>query len=203
MSGSKGKAKRTVPVTSWTTDTLREHLQVMHQAEDKFDQERDRRYTEVNLEKEKALRIKETADLSALKLAREIQNYKDEKANELRSQIESERGSYATQIELSSSMEKLQAELHGNMENLTVRMESQTRSTAELAQNIIALRSSLQGQGAGQSEQYDSIQRTRNLILTLAAVAAVVVSLFVGLRQKTPVVNVTPSVTTTTTTAHS
>ena len=53
-------------------------------------------------EREKALRIKETADLEALHLAREIQTYKDEKANELRAQIESERGNYATREDIAS-----------------------------------------------------------------------------------------------------
>ena len=61
---------------------------------DRFYEERDRRYNEVNIEREKALKIKETADLAALGLAREIQTYKDEKANELREQINSERGHY-------------------------------------------------------------------------------------------------------------
>jgi hypothetical protein len=54
-------------------------------------QERDRRYAEVATEKEKALRIKDAGDEKALNLARDIQVYKDEKANELRSQIERER----------------------------------------------------------------------------------------------------------------
>jgi chromosome segregation ATPase len=71
--------------------------------------EHDRRYSEVNVEREKALKIKETADLAALQLAREIQTYKDEKANELRSQIERERGTYATQSDLRASTEKLEA----------------------------------------------------------------------------------------------
>ena len=43
----------------------------------KFEAERDRRYGEVATERDKALA-----------LAREIQNYKDEKANDLRSQID-------------------------------------------------------------------------------------------------------------------
>jgi hypothetical protein len=42
--------------------------------------ERDRRYSEVSHEREKALKIKEEADKVALDLAREIQTYKDEKA---------------------------------------------------------------------------------------------------------------------------
>lgn len=67
-----------------------------------FAKERDRRYAEVNVEKEKALKIKEAADLAALQLAREIQTYKDEKANELREQINAERGLYATKDDLAA-----------------------------------------------------------------------------------------------------
>jgi hypothetical protein len=78
------------------TVPLREHLAALRDADLRFNEERDRRYAEVNIEREKALKIKETADLAALQLAREIQTYKDEKANELREQINSERGLYAT-----------------------------------------------------------------------------------------------------------
>ena len=71
--------------------------------------ERDRRYTEVGIEREKALKIKEIADLAALELAREIQQYKDEKANDLRSQIERERGTYVTHAELTSAVDRIEA----------------------------------------------------------------------------------------------
>lgn len=74
-------------------------------------EERDRRYSEVAAEREKALKIKEEADKVALTLAREIQTYKDEKANELRSQIERERGSYATQSDLRALGDRLEAKL--------------------------------------------------------------------------------------------
>jgi len=86
----------------WTIRTLKEHLEVLAA-------ERDRRYAEVNVEREKALKIKETADLAALQLAREIQTYKDEKANELREQISSERGLYATKEDVANSAAKLEA----------------------------------------------------------------------------------------------
>jgi hypothetical protein len=81
----------------------------LHLAEEKFQNERDRRYAEVKNAEEKALKVKEEADRTALSLAREIQTYKDEKANELRSQIERERGSYATQGDLKGAIEKLEA----------------------------------------------------------------------------------------------
>jgi hypothetical protein len=90
---------------------LPDHLEAIRALEYKLGEERDRRYAEVNIEKEKALKIKETADLAALQLAREIQTYKDEKANELRSQIERERGDYPTRSELASAVEKFEAQL--------------------------------------------------------------------------------------------
>jgi len=89
--------------------TLREYYDQRHTEYEKFMEERDRRYAEVALEREKALKIKETADLSALQLAREIQTYKDEKANELREQINSERGKYATKDDMANVTEKFEA----------------------------------------------------------------------------------------------
>jgi hypothetical protein len=75
------------------TVTLREHLEALRAAD-------DRRYTETTALQEKALLIKERADEVALSLAREIQTYKDTKANELREQIASERGLYVTKEQL-------------------------------------------------------------------------------------------------------
>jgi hypothetical protein len=114
-------------VSGWTTDTWAAHSTILREADaalqvererhhqieqdlrDKLQEEIDRRYAEVNVEREKALKIKETADRDALGLAREIQTYKDEKANELRSQIERERGSYTTQSDLRGAIEKVEA----------------------------------------------------------------------------------------------
>ena len=98
-------------ISGWTVDVYAAHNEAMRQSEEKFLLERDRRYTEVNIEKEKALKIKETADLAALSLARDIQIYKDEKANELREQINRERGNYASQTDLRAATEKMEATL--------------------------------------------------------------------------------------------
>lgn len=98
-----------VPITnvsSWTPDTVKEHLLALRQADKEFNDERDRRYTEVAQEREKALKIKDEADKNALLLARQIQDYKDEKANELRSQIEREQGDRATKDDLKKLEEK-------------------------------------------------------------------------------------------------
>ena len=113
--------------SEWTTSTLmalfvremqwRDREQ---QWRDKFDTERDRRYAENDLEREKALKIKDEGDKAAraikdesdkeaMRLAREIQVYKDEKANELREQISSERGLYATKEDLGNTAAKFEA----------------------------------------------------------------------------------------------
>ncbi len=89
--------------------TLKEYYDIVHDLQEKLQTERDRRYSEVNVEREKALKIKEEADKAALGLAREIQTYKDEKANELREQISSERNLYVTKPELESTLRELKA----------------------------------------------------------------------------------------------
>lgn len=115
-----GASVTTEPAAGSSTGTdvsLRDYFFALRQADERlrqrdlqFDEERDRRYKEVAaesdrrlgevaIEREKALKIKETADLAALGLAREIQTYKDEKANQLREQISAERGDYLTRTE--------------------------------------------------------------------------------------------------------
>lgn len=70
---------------------------------------------------QRALQIKEVADKDALRLAREIQTYKDEKANELRSQIEREQGERATKKELQDLADRIQEERHtGGLDTRTL-----------------------------------------------------------------------------------
>ncbi len=107
-------ARRYQPQTATTTQevvSLREHLEARITFEAALRAANDRRYAEVSSEKEKALKIKEEADKAALGLAREIQTYKDEKANELREQISSERGLYALKTDVIAATEKLEAQL--------------------------------------------------------------------------------------------
>ena len=74
--------------------SLLKHLKMLREADKQFALERDRRYAEVAIEREKALEIKNEADKAALALAREIQTYKDENADKLRAQFENERVGY-------------------------------------------------------------------------------------------------------------
>lgn len=95
----------------WTLSAYVAHNEALRVAEDKFQTERDRRYAEVRAEADKAIQIKESADLAALQLAREIQSYKDEKANELREQINAERGLYPTRTELLTAIDSLNLQI--------------------------------------------------------------------------------------------
>jgi hypothetical protein len=96
-------------VSGWTTDTLKLLLDERARLTREVSEERDRRYKEVNEEREKALKIKDTADRDALSLDRQIRDYKDEKANELREQINRERLLYATKDDVRSIGEKMEA----------------------------------------------------------------------------------------------
>lgn len=104
--------------------SLREHAAAIRECDAALAAERDRRYTEVASARAEALKIKEAGDAKALDLAREIQTYKDEKANELREQISSERGLYATKDDLAPVL---------------AFMASQTGNTAGVKSSVAAL----------------------------------------------------------------
>lgn len=96
-----GASETTDPAsgTSAATDVaLKEFIELDHKWLWRFLQERDRRYTEVQHERDKAEVI-----------ARETQTYKDMKANELREQIPAERGRYVTQNELTGAVNEIKA----------------------------------------------------------------------------------------------
>jgi hypothetical protein len=133
----------------WTVATLKAYTEAKERWEARFEHERDRRYAEVALEREKALKIKEEADKAALGLAREIQTYKDEKANDLRSQIERERGDYPTRPELTAAVEKIE----------------------QAIKPLAAFTSSEQGRSAGTTSTQTFVL---GLLITLATIAAAV-----------------------------
>lgn len=97
----------------------REHAAEVKSLQGNFNEERDRRYREVDEERAKALKIKENADKTAMELAREIQTYKDEKANELREQIGSERGLYAEKEAVDSRVTAVIRELETKIKPLS------------------------------------------------------------------------------------
>jgi hypothetical protein len=95
----------------WTITSYAYHNEAMRVVENNFMTERDRRYAEVNVEKEKALKIKETADLTALELARESQVYKDERNDAMREQSLKDNGIYATRDDLAEVVKGMEKAL--------------------------------------------------------------------------------------------
>ena len=84
---------------------LSKHLKALQKAERRFQAERDRRYADIRAGDLRALEVAADKDRRAEELRAENQAYKDEKANNLRSQIESERGTYVTRPELQPILE--------------------------------------------------------------------------------------------------
>jgi hypothetical protein len=93
--------------TKWTIETYAKHNEAMRKMEEKILIERDRRYAEVNIERQKALTIKETADSTALELAREAQVYKDERNDAIREQSLKQTGLYATHQDVAVMADKI------------------------------------------------------------------------------------------------
>ena len=94
----------------WSMQAYILHNESMRDMQQRVNEERDRRYKEVNVEKEKALKIKETADLAALSLARESQVYKDQQADVMREKNLAASGIYATNSDLQNVMQQMTAQ---------------------------------------------------------------------------------------------
>lgn len=79
------------------------------------------------------------------------------------------------------------------------------RTTTDLGSVVVGLRASLAGQGAGVDEATEAALRTRNTITTVVAIVvstlAIIVSLFIGLRNHSTPATTTTTNTTPTTTA--
>jgi hypothetical protein len=159
------------PPVGWTLETWAAHSKDMREMQDKLDAMNDRRLTEVQVEREKALRIKERADDKALDLARQIQSYKDEKANELREQISSERGEFASTTALTAAMDKIEAQL-------------------KPINDFIA---QAQGRGQGVNSSWQTLVAVGGLIVTMLMVGGTIVSVALYVtRQQVPVIQTQP-----------
>jgi Flp pilus assembly protein TadB len=99
-----------------------------------------------------ALAIKDRGDTEALRLAREIQVYKDEKANQLREQITGERGLYATKIDLAAAVDKIEVTIRPVINGMTLQ----------------------QGKGAGLDKGWAILI---GLAVFVSAIAAIIVSI--------------------------
>lgn len=106
--------------TGWTLEGYISHNELMRDAESKLYAERDKRYSEGNELRAMALKIKETADLTALELARESQVYKDERNDAMREQNLKETGVYATRDDLAVVFSKSEKALLSFTEEIKV-----------------------------------------------------------------------------------
>lgn len=104
-----------VGASGWTIETLKCHFDTLRAADRAADKELhvewDRRISEGATLRERALTVKEVADKEALRLSRENQNYKDEKADKLRDQSMTERGAYVTRADLTGAIERIESSL--------------------------------------------------------------------------------------------
>ena len=154
----------------WTVETYAAHNEAMRKESQRFEDERDRRYTEVNIEKEKALKIKETADLAALSLARESQTYKEQQNDALRDKNLSESGVYATNASLSKVADDIRASTDAAIQGLA-------NATAKTLSDFMTeikpfMNGSIQNEGQQRGTQITkaNLYAAVGLIATVAAV---------------------------------
>jgi hypothetical protein len=84
----------------WTVESYAAHNEALRLAEERLQAERDRRYAEVALEREKAIKIKDAADEEAMRIRRAQEAYREDHDNRFREQLKDERLTYATKTDL-------------------------------------------------------------------------------------------------------
>lgn len=99
------------PLQGWTIETYAAHNEAMRQEGWRFLAEQDRRYTEGAELRAVALKIKETADLAALTLARESQTLDQARLDALRDKTMGDSGIYATNSSVTASINELRVSL--------------------------------------------------------------------------------------------
>lgn len=153
-----------IRLVDWTIATWVAHSEAMRECNERFQAERDRRYTEVKIAEEQARRIKEQADRDALELSRQSQTYKDEKANELREQISRERGLYATKDDLKAAVDKMEA----------------------VIKPLVDFAATDRGRSQGIGSSWQILLAVIGLVFTLMGMASVAVTLVLYLSRTTP-----------------
>ena len=156
---------------NWTIATYAAHSEALRAADRRFNDERDRRYTEVNIEKEKALKIKETADLAALSLARESQTYKEQQNDALRDKNLSESGVYATNASLSKVADDIRASTDAAIHDLA------TATSKSISDFMAELKPFMSGSLRQEGQQTGSIL-TRGQIIAYIGIGATILGAF-------------------------
>jgi len=117
----------------------------LSRAEQRFEEERDRRYSEVAEARAEALKIKEGADEQALQLARTAQEYRDQQHNGLLDQLTRERGEYVSVELYNQRHASIEAEIRLLSERVTTFIASSlgrsagTLSTREVLFSVLGV----------------------------------------------------------------
>jgi len=127
----------------------------------------DRRYAEVNVEKEKALLIKTTADDEAMRLARESQVYKDQQTDVMREKNLAASGVYATNADLAAIVTNTNASLAAVVDKI----EKSLKPVFEFV-------SAQQGIDRGATQTTNKLNDNIGLIIALIGVAFLVINKF-------------------------
>ena len=142
----------------WTVETYAAHADALRADDCRFNDERDRRYTEVNIEKEKALKIKETADLAALSLARESQVYKEQQNDVIRDKNLRDSGVYATNESLSKVADDIRASTDAAIHDLA------TATSKSIADFMSELKPFMSGSLRQEGQQSGSVLTRTQII---------------------------------------
>jgi hypothetical protein len=105
----------------------------------RFMDERDRRYSEVAVEKEKALKIKEVADRDAKDLERSAQIYREQQNDAMRDKNLAQSGIYATNASVSQGFAEFRTELKPILDYIsstTGNVRGSAAATARLWQTV-------------------------------------------------------------------
>lgn len=162
--------------SGWTIETYSAHNEALRMAQERFEDERDRRYREVQAARDEAIQVKEQASQEALRLARAAQNYRDERDNKLREQLNEERSHYVARTELRG----LQDHFDQALASFQQRYEAAHKPLADYVATQL-------GRDAGVTQSTRIIYS----ILTLAVaviVASILFSEHINPRNKTPTV---------------
>ncbi len=162
----------------------------------------DRLIASQRVDDQRALEIAQTAVREALVLAAQQMDGRLEKLNEFRGALADAQATMMPRLEANLLIDGVNNRVEALTNGLTARLEGVVKNISDLGQVIVALRSSLQGQDQGQTDQLKTVERNRNLIFALIGVAIAIVALtfsLYGRPKNTPTPATTPTTTATTT----
>lgn len=109
----------------WTIATVKEHFTTLREADQRFLDLQDRKYASEAELRAEALRVRQTADAEALRLAAEAQRLRDQQTERLRDDTLSKSGVYVTKDHLNQVLEELKTSIADGLKPLVAYISSQ------------------------------------------------------------------------------